>query len=215
MSKHTIVGLFFVLTLLGTQQAEAASPKRKALKKNVRRVIIQKPVKKPVKKVAPKTSYKQPATVLSQSTSPGSDPSPSPTVVKNVSSQPTLKFEGCAQTNFNEEFLCLINKYRAQNGKTNLSYDPALNTVSQNYSTYMKNSNFFSHVGPDGSHYHERCVSQGTTCHGENLAKGFLSAQSLFDMWRNSPGHNQNILGPYTTMGLGTSGNYATNIFRW
>ena len=41
---------------------------------------------------------------------------------------------------------------------------------------------------------------------GENIAAGFSTAQSVFDAWRNSPGHNANMLGAnYTAIGIGRS----------
>jgi uncharacterized protein YkwD len=152
-----------------------------------------------------------PATVAT-----GSNSNPSPTVIQNPNDVSSTTFSQCDNlTNFSEKFGCLINNYRQMNGKNPLKFDAALTKTASNYSNYMNSANFFSHVAPDGSHYYERCVAEGTTCHGENLAEGFLSAQNLFDMWKSSPAHNENMLGPYTSMGLGISGKYATNLFRW
>lgn len=145
----------------------------------------------------------------------GSNANPAPKAISNVASVPTLKFASCTETSFSQKFLCLINNYRAENGKKALVYDGTLNKVAADYSAYMNSAHFFAHVAPDGSHYYERCAAAGTVCHGENLAMGFLSAQNLFDMWRSSPSHNANMLGPYSSMGLGISGDYATNLFRW
>ncbi len=215
MKKYTIVALFFVLTLLGAHQTNAATTKKVVTRKAIRHVTVRKPVKKLIKKPVVRKTTKTQAVVLSQSTVHGSNANPTPTVVKNVAAEPTLKFASCTETDFAQQFLCLINSYRAQNGKGALTYDATLNKVALDYSIYMKTANFFAHVAPNGTHYYERCQAGGTTCHGENLAKGFLSAQNLFDMWRNSAGHNQNMLGPYKTMGLGISGSYATNVFHW
>ena len=39
---------------------------------------------------------------------------------------------------------------------------------------------------------------------GENIAAGYPNAQAVFDGWKNSPGHNSNMLGSgYTTIGIG------------
>jgi uncharacterized protein YkwD len=178
----------------------------------------------PVKQAAaaPKVPTPKPAPVVAKVPAPtpapkatGSNENPAPTVIKNVSAVSKETFPSCTQSDFNSKFLCLINNYRAENGKGALKYDSTLNAVAAKYSAYMNSANFFSHVAPDGTHYYERCEAMQTTCHAENLAKGFLSAQNLFDMWRSSASHNKNMLGNYTTIGLGISGQYATNVFRW
>lgn len=116
--------------------------------------------------------------------------------------------------NFNSSFLCLLNQYREQNKKTKLSNDSALTSVALAHSTWMFNTNTFSHIGIDGSRLGERCSSAGTTCFAENIAKGFTSSQHLLTMWQNSPSHNQHLLGNYTSIGLGIKNNYADLLFR-
>jgi hypothetical protein len=59
------------------------------------------------------------------------------------------------------------------------------------------------------------------TYKGENIAAGYSSAQAVFDGWKNSPGHNSNMLGAnYRVMGIGyvfvagsPYGHYWTNDF--
>ena len=39
---------------------------------------------------------------------------------------------------------------------------------------------------------------------GENIAAGYQTAQAVFDGWKNSPGHNANMLGEnYVAIGIG------------
>jgi uncharacterized protein YkwD len=116
--------------------------------------------------------------------------------------------------NFSTSFLCLLNQYREQNKKTKLSNDSALASVALAHSTWMFNTNTFSHIGLNGSRLGERCSSAGTTCFAENIAKGFTSSQHLLTMWQNSPSHNQHLLGNYTSIGLGIKNNYADLLFR-
>ena len=41
------------------------------------------------------------------------------------------------------------------------------------------------------------------------------SPEEFFDLWKNSPGHNENMLGSrYSKIGICLYGNYATNIFE-
>lgn len=211
MRKYTTAISVIALSLLFAPHSEAASKiKHKQITKRVRKVST---VSKTVKKVKVASGRVLSANSISKPT--GSLANPKPKIIQNVSAEPTLKFDDCTQSDFDAKFLCLINSYRLSKGKAALTTDPTLTAVALKYSAYMESANFFSHVAPDGTHYFERCAALGTTCHGENLAKGFNSAQNLFDMWRNSPSHNQNMLGPYTKIGLGISDKYATTEFQW
>ena len=48
----------------------------------------------------------------------------------------------------------------------------------------------FSHTRPDGS----SCFTVSKQLHGENIAKGYTSVDSVVEGWMNSPGHRENIL---------------------
>ncbi len=144
----------------------------------------------------------------------GSNANPAPKTITDVNAVPKLTYANC-DGGFATEFLCLLNNYRKANGKGAVSYNSTLSAVALKYSQYMQSANFFAHVAPDGTHYYERCAAGGISCQGENLAMGFSSAQNLFDMWRTSATHNANLLGPYTQVGLGVSGKYATLEFKW
>ena len=125
----------------------------------------------------------------------------------------TTPKQNCSGT-FNSSFLCLLNQYREQNKKTKLSNDSTLASVAQAHSTWMFNTNTFSHIGINGSRLGDRCSSAGTTCFAENIAKGFKSSQHLLTMWQNSPSHNQHLLGNYTSIGLGIKNEYADLLFK-
>jgi hypothetical protein len=48
------------------------------------------------------------------------------------------------------------------------------------------------------------CGYRYNTYIGENIAAGVASAQAAFDLWKNSPGHNANMLSTnFTTIGIG------------
>jgi uncharacterized protein YkwD len=134
-----------------------------------------------------------------------------PAPIKSVAPKPV----SCPKDNFQNEFMCLLNNYRASNGKARLAYDTNLQRAAQYYSNYMsQHKSPLSHTA-DGNLFYQRCELNGTTCRGENIAWNFnTSPQALFDAWRNSPGHNANMLGNYTSTGLALSGAYATNLFR-
>ncbi len=126
-----------------------------------------------------------------------------------------------------QAFLVLINDYRAQNGLGALSSCTSLSRAAQGHSEDMRDQNYFSHTGLNGSSPWERacdaCYELGcgpATAMAENIAAGNSGAQATFDQWRNSPGHNANMLGGnFTKLGIGratgggTYGVYWTNVF--
>lgn len=123
--------------------------------------------------------------------------------------------------------LGLINQHRANNGLGPLSACTSLNRAAQGHSEDMRDQNYFSHTGLNGSLPWDRacwaCYSLGcgpSTAMAENIAAGYSDAQNTFNQWLNSPGHNANMLGAaYTVIGIGRAtgggqyGVYWTNVF--
>lgn len=126
-----------------------------------------------------------------------------------------------------QAFLVLINNYRAQNGLGSLADCVSLNRASQGHSEDMRDNNYFSHTGLNNSTPWARacdaCFDKGcgpSTAMAENIAAGNSGAQATFDQWKNSPGHNANMLdGSFTMIGIGRAtgggqyGVYWTNVF--
>jgi len=115
---------------------------------------------------------------------------------------------------FSEEFLCILNNHRVDNGALELALDDTLILVAEGHSIWMETNQDLNHVGVDDSRFFERCESVGTSCFAENIAFGFSGPDRLFEMWRRSGQHNQNMLGDYSSFGIGLSGTYATTLFR-
>lgn len=119
------------------------------------------------------------------------------------------------------EFLGIINQYRADNGLECLTPSPTLNEAADYMSRTMGEEDFFSHSEPPcedargGEATRTRCSGRepGDRVRdfnhpgrftGENIAAGHLSAHEVFEGWRNSPGHNANMLRPeYRAIGIG------------
>lgn len=103
-------------------------------------------------------------------------------------------------------FLVLINNYRAQNGLAPLALSYGLTKASAWKSVDMATNNYFAHDDLTRT-WTQRIADCGYTYNtwlGENIAAGYSTAQSVFDAWRNSPGHNANMLGAnYTSIGIG------------
>jgi uncharacterized protein YkwD len=103
--------------------------------------------------------------------------------------------------------LTLINNHRAQNGLPALTRAGQLDTAARNHSQDMATRGFFSHNNPDGKTPRDRIVATGYSCTswtGENIAAGYSSAEAAFNGWKNSSGHNANMLRPeFDTIGIG------------
>lgn len=112
--------------------------------------------------------------------------------------------------------LDLINQHRAANGAGPLTACRSLNRAAQGHSEDMRDRDYFDHNAMSPAPYgvepwdrmcagcYELSCGQVQTAVGENLAAGFEDAANTFEQWRNSPGHNQNMLDPdFTVAGLG------------
>lgn len=121
----------------------------------------------------------------------------------------------CNYNSTSQQFLCLLNNYRVANNKPALSLGGTLNNVALGHSQWMNTNNKLSHTGENGSSFSQRCANAGTSCSAETV--GIVpgpSAQNLLNAWKNSSAHNSILLGNYTYVGLGVSGDYATALFR-
>ena len=103
-------------------------------------------------------------------------------------------------------FMMLINNHRIQNGLPVLQTSETLSKAAQWKSNDMGARAYFAH--DDGWRtWVQRLRDCGYGYNawlGENIAAGVSSAQAAFDLWKNSPGHNANMLGAnYTAVGVG------------
>ena len=84
------------------------------------------------------------------------------------------------------------------------------------HSNDMVSKQFFSHKGSDGSDAGLRIQRAGFnwTAYGENIAAGYTTVESVFDGWKNSPGHCKNMMGAnYKFMGMGRVNRHWTQVF--
>jgi hypothetical protein len=100
-------------------------------------------------------------------------------------------------------FLQLINDYRVQHGLDALMLSGIVSEAAARHSLDMGAYGFFSHTSerssyfPAGSSPWDRMKLMGYpsgAAMAENIAAGQRTAQEVFDGWRNSPGHNKNML---------------------
>jgi uncharacterized protein YkwD len=131
-----------------------------------------------------------------------------------------------------QAFLVTINQHRQQNGLGPLTACTSLSRGAQGHSEDMRDNDYFSHTSQSGAEFTDRscsaCYELGCeqsngfvgTAMGENIAAGDSGAAGTFLQWKNSPGHNANMLGSsFTVIGIGratgggTFGTYWTTVF--
>jgi len=112
------------------------------------------------------------------------------------------------------EFLRLINNYRASRSVGALAFSATLGAAADHYSRQMANQNYFGHDLQGGVTWVENVVAHGyafNTYKGENIAAGRSTAADTFTQWRNSPGHNANMLSSnFKAIGIGRAYNAAS-----
>ena len=95
-----------------------------------------------------------------------------------------------------DQALSDLNAYRRSNGLQPLIYNQKLNRASEVHAQDIASAGILSHTGTDGSSSGDRIQRQGyyPSIAGENAASGQKSWERVFDGWKNSPGHNENLL---------------------
>jgi uncharacterized protein YkwD len=131
--------------------------------------------------------------------------------------KPTFSFSSntCDQSMV-YELLSLVNNHRLANNLGTLRLAGDLNNVACSHAQWMNETGNFSHAGKDGTNPYQRCQRAGTVCWAENVAYDTeTTAYNMFEMYKNSPGHNKNMLNPdYTEIGLAFEGIYNAQVFR-
>lgn len=115
-------------------------------------------------------------------------------------------------------FVRLLNLYRQSNGRSVLVVSKAGVLSSRWHAQDMIDKNYFSHTEPNGRAFNSRAAEFGYGAWSENIAAGNVSASGTFCQWKNSPGHNSNMLGSHSSLGIGNAhgggyGSYWSNNF--
>lgn len=122
-----------------------------------------------------------------------------------------------------QRLLELINGYRQENGVGPLVLSGLLSTSATRHSEDMATHDFFSHSTKESSYYPsgsspaDRAAREGYPTNvytAENIARGQLTAEEVFQNWRGSPEHDAAMLGEhYTAAGIGHVDSYWTADF--
>ena len=111
-----------------------------------------------------------------------------------------------------KEMFDTINKYRKENGLNELYYHPTLQRAGQWMSNDMSSHKNLSHTDSLGRAVGTRLKDCGLSENswGENISEGYQNVPKAFEAWKNSPGHNVNMLGNFTHMGIAESNTFWT-----
>ncbi|MDD4773277.1 MAG: CAP domain-containing protein [Eubacteriales bacterium] len=112
----------------------------------------------------------------------------------------------------------LVNVIRAENGLGALTIDETLSQTARAKAVDMAQNNYFSHTSPTYGSPFDMMKQFGVDYNtaGENIAKGYSTAQAVVDGWMNSPGHRANILNAsftHTGVGYTDNGNHWAQMF--
>ena len=121
-------------------------------------------------------------------------------------------------TSFEGEVIRLVNEIRRQNGLGSLTPHWELSRVARYKSQDMADHGYFSNTSPTYGTPFQMIKAFGLSYRtaGENIARGYTTAQAVVNGWMNSSGHRANILNAaYTQIGVGyvPAGNYWTQLF--
>jgi uncharacterized protein YkwD len=138
-----------------------------------------------------------------------------------------------------QSFLAIINQYRSQSGQCfdlaanawtswpagaarNLVLSPELNAAAVYHSQFMADHDCFAHVCPGEADVRTRIEQfgyTGWTSYGENIYKatqGLETPEAAFEAWRNSPGHNKNMLTcQFEEIGVGRVYDASSGYWYW
>jgi uncharacterized protein YkwD len=90
----------------------------------------------------------------------------------------------------------LVNAYRKEKGLRSLKLQPALTEAARAHSRDLAKWDRISHFGSDGSNPWDRVKRAGYNAKlaAENVGTGQVTIQEVIKGWKNSPGHNKNLL---------------------
>jgi uncharacterized protein YkwD len=90
----------------------------------------------------------------------------------------------------------LINAYRKEKGLKPLKLNPELTAAAKNHATDLAKWDRISHYGSDGSNPWDRVKRTGYKARltAENVGTGQIDFNEVMKGWKESPGHNKNLL---------------------
>ncbi len=125
----------------------------------------------------------------------GSDKAPKGTFEKAPSG--SLADRDYSTTNLDPTFARdIINQYRAEHGLKPVKLNTELTAAAKNHSRDLAKWDRISHYGSDGSNPWDRVKRAGFKARlaAENVGTGQVDFGEVMKGWKDSPGHNKNLL---------------------
>lgn len=155
-----------------------------------------------------------------------------PSLKNNYSA--TISFKGCATGNetvapqnqaFEKRIFELVNEERRKVGLPIYKWNDKLGFAARYHAADMSQDNYFDHNSYD---YDQTTGQKNLICKtfdrikafavgfgglAENIAKGSPTPEGAMQQWMNSTGHRTNILGSFTSMGVGYINGHWVQVF--
>lgn len=113
-------------------------------------------------------------------------------------------------------FVSLLNIYRANNNLNLVAVSKNGVESTRWHAQDMIDKNYFSHTEPNGRTFSVRAAAFGYSAWAENIAAGNTSASATFCQWKNSPGHNTNMLrAEHRSIGIGNANGVSVYRSYW
>ncbi len=116
-----------------------------------------------------------------------------------------------------QELFDLVNNYRASKNLPKLVWDPTLNKAAAWLSADMLKTRRMNHLDSLNRNPEQRLPDCGyiNPIFGENIASGEKIAADIFNTWKTSPTHSDNMLNPKFTVGAVSLESDSTEMFNY
>lgn len=136
--------------------------------------------------------------------------------IQSFGTQQAQNCQASPDTQNAQQFLQDFNEYRKQNGRSEVSISPTLMQAAAWMAQNMLENNLQGHIDTLGRNPAVRIKDCGYTIGSiaENVAGSSSGYQPPLDLWKNSPGHNENMLNPNMKV-IGFAQAKSGSTYRW
>lgn len=124
-----------------------------------------------------------------------------------TSSRLKLRDARAKQPGYMADLAEAINSFRVREGTYPLELDPHLCESADAKARHMNDHRYYAHVSPDGLGFEP--FIEATAFNGYHVSENILhnyecTGIDMFNTWEQSPGHRSNMLGDWTSFGVGS-----------
>lgn len=144
------------------------------------------------------------------------EPAPVPTPTPEPTPEPLPpQPEPVPERTIEEKLLSAHNEYRATAGLEPLVLNDSLIQACKEQAKFMNDTSRTTHLGRGNTTHAQRAKKYGykSGLVAENVAMCPCEIDDVMQLWINSRGHRQNILGPFQEVGFAKVGDYWCSLF--